>query len=73
MTNSEPYLSARQLATRWSIPISTLRQWRWRKKGPASSKAEGRTIYYLKDIEAFEEECIRQHTTMASNPSQKSP
>lgn len=73
MNNLEPYLSARELAKRWRIPISTLRQWRWLKKGPPFHKAEGRTLYYLKDIEAFEENILRHHTTMTSNPSQKSP
>ncbi len=74
MNNLEPYLSARELAERWRIPISTLRQWRWLKKGlPPSRKAEGKTLYDLKDIEAFEEEILRHHTTMTSNPSKKSP
>ena len=74
MNNSKPSLSARELARRWRIPISTLRQWRWRKKGlPSSRKAEGQTLYDLKDIEAFEEKILRHHTTMTSSPSKKSP
>lgn len=69
MNNLKPYLSARELAKRWRIPIATLRQWRWLKKGPlASRKAEGKILYDLKDIEAFEEENLRQHTTITSDP-----
>lgn len=72
MNNSKPYLSARELAKRWRIPIATLRQWRWLKKGLLPSrKAEGKALYDLKDIEAFEEENLRQHTTMTRNSSKK--
>ncbi len=73
MNKSEPYLSPKELARRWRIPLSTLRQWRWLKKGPPFRKAEGVTLYYLKDVEAFEENVLRSHTTMTSNASQKSP
>lgn len=73
MNKSEPYLTARELAQRWRIPIATLRQWRWQKKGPLFQKAEGQTLYYLSEIEAYEEKILRHHTTMTSNPSQKSP
>lgn len=74
MNNPKPSLSARELAQRWRIPISTLRQWRWLKKGlPPSRKAEGQALYDLKDIEAFEEKILRHHTTMTSSPSKKSP
>ncbi len=69
----EPYLSARELANRWRIPLSTLRQWRWLKKGPPFRKAEGQTLYYLKDIEAFEEEILRHHTTITPDLPKKSP
>ncbi|KAB2834601.1 MAG: helix-turn-helix domain-containing protein [Caedimonadaceae bacterium] len=66
MNEDEPYLSARELAKRWRIPIATLRQWRWLKKGPHFRKVEGRTLYYLKDVLAFEEAALRHHTTMDS-------
>lgn len=74
MNNSKPSLSARELARRWRIPISTLRQWRWRKKAlPPSRKAERQTLYDLKDVEAFEEKILSHHTTMTSNSSKKAP
>ena len=72
MNKSEPFLSSRQLAKRWRIPLATLRQWRWFKKGPHFHKVAGQILYYVKDIEAFEEKALRYHTTMTSNTSDKS-
>ena len=68
MNKSEPYLSSKQLAKRWQIPLATLRQWRWFNKGPHFHKVEGQVLYYVKDIEAFEEQALRHHTTMTSTP-----
>lgn len=71
MNESKPFLSARELARRWQIPIATLRQWRWLKKGPPYQKIEGQNLYYLEDIEVFEEKNLRQHTTMSYNSLKK--
>ena len=73
MSTSEPFLSSRQLARRWRIPIATLRQWRWEGKGPRFHKIGGQVLYYVKDIKAFEEEALRHHTTMTSHTPKKSP
>lgn len=61
MNDTISYLSARQLALRWGLSMSTLRTWRQRKYGPKFFKPAGqrsRTRYKLADIEAWE----REHT-----------
>ena len=72
MNNSEPFLSSKQLAKRCCVPLATLRQWRWFNKGPHFHKIGGQVLYYVKDIEAFEEKALRHHTTMTSNTPDKS-
>lgn len=71
MNDSKSYLTPKQLSKRWQIPIATLRQWRWLKKGPPCQKIEGQNRYRLEAIEAFEERNLRQHTTMDSNSLKK--
>lgn len=57
------FLTSNQLARRWNINSSTVRQWRWFKKGPQFQKIEGSILYRLEVIERFENELIRAHTT----------
>lgn len=49
------YMSARQLAARWSVEVATV--WRWAQKGkiPKSVKLSGGTTRWIKhEIEAHE-------------------
>jgi hypothetical protein len=49
------YLSAKELAARWRMSPKTLKQWRWKKKGPNASKINGHVLYRLEDVEFYEE------------------
>lgn len=49
------YLSAKELAARWKMSTKTLRQWRWKKKGPTPTKISGNVVYKLEEIESYEE------------------
>ena len=44
-----------QLAKRWDMNLSTLRQWRWRGYGPSYLKIGKKILYRMQDIEAFEQ------------------
>jgi len=59
------FLTTNQLAARWQIQPGTIRLWRWYGKGPNSTKIGGVIRYYIEDIEKFEKEQRRSHTTMA--------
>jgi hypothetical protein len=48
------YLNAKELAARWKMSPKTLRQWRWKKKGPNASRISGLVLYKLEDIESYE-------------------
>jgi hypothetical protein len=50
------------LADRWRISPRTLEQWRWQGRGPRYLKINGRVIYRLSDIEAFESERVHVNT-----------
>jgi Helix-turn-helix domain len=47
------------LARRWKYSPRTLENLRWRKKGPPYLKLNGRVIYRLEDIEAYEAQHLR--------------
>jgi predicted site-specific integrase-resolvase len=57
------FLTPASLASRWSIAPNTLKQWRWNGRGPLYVKIGGRVLYRLADIEQFEEQKLRQHTS----------
>lgn len=57
------FLTPSSLASRWSIAPNTLKQWRWNGRGPLYVKIGGRVLYRLTDIEQFEEQKLRQHTS----------
>ena len=63
---TEKFLTPRQLAQRWDFNIETLKQWRWYGKGPRHRKFGGRVKYDLEEIEKYETEAIRDHTTQGS-------
>lgn len=55
-------ISARMLSERWSLPTTTLNQWRWNGRGPRYVKLGRRVMYRIQDVEAFEAQRLRQHT-----------
>lgn len=59
------HFSQKQLAQRWSICETTLERWRSIGIGPPYLKLPGQVRYRLKDIEAFEESCLRSSTSTA--------
>lgn len=69
MRKQNPFLTVGQLAKRWKMTAPTLRQWRWFDKGPHFHKIGGRALYKLDEIERFENELIRAHTTAENKPS----
>jgi hypothetical protein len=56
------HLDQKRLAERWLISPRTLEQWRWQGRGPRYLKINGRVIYRLSDIEAFESDRVRVNT-----------
>ena len=57
------FLTPKDLATRWSLAPHTLSQWRWSGVGPQYLKIGKRVLYRLIDIEQFEENKLRRHTS----------
>jgi hypothetical protein len=48
-------LTQDELADHWRISIRTLERWRVAGTGPASLKLNGRVLYRIEDVIAFEE------------------
>lgn len=57
------HLQQRQLADRWGISEATLERWRSDGIGPVFLKLQGRVLYRLEDIEAYEAACLRKSTS----------
>ena len=57
------HLNQLQLADRWNLSEATLERWRSDGIGPIFLKLQGRVLYRLVDIEAFEAESLRNSTT----------
>ncbi|ONF43315.1 terminase [Marinobacter lutaoensis] len=57
------HLKQRQLADRWDVSEATLERWRSEGIGPRFMKIQGRVLYRLQDIEAYEEQCLRESTS----------
>jgi Helix-turn-helix domain len=53
------HLSQEQLAERLGVSQRTLEGWRYRGKGPAYLRLEGRIAYRLTDVERFEIACLQ--------------
>jgi hypothetical protein len=53
------HLTQAQLAKRLGVSQRTLEGWRYRGKGPAYLRLEGRVAYRLTDVEQFEQECLQ--------------
>lgn len=57
------FLTPQNLAERWSLAPHTLSQWRWSGKGPQYLKLGKRILYRLDDVETFEQNKLRRHTS----------
>ena len=52
------HFNQRNLAKRWNVSEATLERWRREGIGPRFLKLQGRVLYRLVDIEAFEDSCL---------------
>ena len=52
------HFNQRSLATRWDVSEATLERWRSDGIGPRFLKLQGRVLYRLVDIEAYEASCL---------------
>lgn len=59
-------LTQQDLAERWGISPKTLERWRVLGIGPVFMKLQGRVVYRLEDIEAYESKCLRSSTSQAN-------
>ncbi|HMU65563.1 MAG TPA: helix-turn-helix domain-containing protein [Cellvibrionaceae bacterium] len=57
------HLNQAQLAERWGVSESTLERWRTDGIGPVFLKIQGRVLYRLEDIQAYEADCLRKSTS----------
>ena len=56
------HLKQSELADRWNVCEGTLERWRSEGNGPVFMKLQGRVLYRLEDLEAFEFESLRKST-----------
>ena len=56
------HINQQALAERWQVSEATLERWRSIGVGPAFLKLQGRIVYREQDLEAYEEQCLRQST-----------
>jgi hypothetical protein len=61
------HLTQAQLAERLGVSQRTREGWRYRGKGPAYLRLEGRVAYRLTDVERFEQACL-QETAQGGDP-----
>ena len=57
------HLNQQQLAQRWDRSEASLERWRSEGIGPVFMKLQGRILYRLEDVEAFEIASLRQSTS----------
>ena len=57
------HLNQRELADRWDVSDATLERWRSEGIGPVFLKLQGRVLYRLEDVEAFESDSLRKSTS----------
>jgi hypothetical protein len=63
------HLNQEQLAQRLGVSQRTLEGWRYRGKGPAYLRLEGRIAYRVIDIERFEIDCLQRGSRVRSGES----
>jgi hypothetical protein len=56
---SVKHLNQRQLADRWGVGEASLERWRSAGIGPVFLKIQGRVLYRVEDVEAYEAACLR--------------
>jgi hypothetical protein len=54
------HLTQAELAERWRVSERTLDRWREHGKGPAWMKLNGRILYRIEDVLAFERSRLRR-------------
>ncbi|RYG87466.1 MAG: DNA-binding protein [Alphaproteobacteria bacterium] len=57
------HLHQTDLARRWKMSPRTLERWRWLGQGPVFLKLNGKIVYRLEDVEAFEADSLRTSTS----------
>ena len=57
------HLNQTDLADRWDVAEATLERWRSDGIGPVFLKLQGRVLYRLEDVQAFEFESLRKSTS----------
>ena len=57
------HLNQGELADRWNVSAATLERWRTAGIGPVFLKLQGRVLYRIEDIEAYEVLCLRKSTS----------
>lgn len=57
------HLNQRHLADRWDVSEATLERWRTEGIGPVFLKLQGRVLYRVEDVEAFESTSLRKSTS----------
>lgn len=62
------HLKQKALARRWDLSTRTLERWRRTGSGPVFLKLNGRVIYRLEDVEAFEAARARESTGTPTQP-----
>ena len=59
---SVKHLNQRQLADRWAVSEASMERWRSAGIGPVCLKIQGRVLYRVEDVEAYEAGCLRTGT-----------
>lgn len=62
------YLTSKEVAIRWKLTPETMKKWRCAGKSPPYRKLGGRILYKIEEIERFEAEALRYHTSMTEAP-----
>src|SRR5215212_7242799 len=60
------HLGQKELARRWNLSHRTLERWRSRGDGPHFLKLNGRCLYRIEEVEAFEQARLKASTTSSS-------
>ena len=58
------HLNQRQLADRWDLSEASLERWRTEGIGPIFLKLQGRVLYRVEDVEAYEVDSLRKSTSV---------
>lgn len=62
-TDSVKHLNQRHLADRWDLSEATLERWRSDGIGPVYMKLQGRVLYRVEDVEAYETTSLHKSTS----------